>query len=185
MKVKPGASNDIVGSRKVHGVKMANSVFGRYDAVLVIAAKDEAELASTLYDVIEKHPNVERTECLISVPQSAQDEDDKRQPVRDTESFSIISFQCPSCNLLNERGPCSANSVGTCSTNRDTESSSSQKSPKISRDFTSLFQTVRRRGLPIPSILCYLRTIPPLQIRGKVVCSWISPSKSANLSFAY
>ena len=104
VKVKPGASNDIVGSRKVHGVKMANSVFGRYDAVLVIAAKDEAELASTLYDVIEKHPNVERTECLISVPQSAQDEDDKRQPVRDTESFSIISFQCPSCNLLNERG---------------------------------------------------------------------------------
>ncbi len=50
---------------------MASSVFGRYDAVLVISAKDMDELSKTMYDVIEKHPNVEHSECLISIPVSA------------------------------------------------------------------------------------------------------------------
>jgi DNA-binding Lrp family transcriptional regulator len=100
VKVKPGTSHEIVASRKIHGVKMANSVFGRYDAVLTIAAKDMAELSKTLYDVIEKHPSVERTECLISIPYPPTEEEAPRHP----ERFSVISFQCPSCNSLNERG---------------------------------------------------------------------------------
>ena len=99
VKVKPGTSHEIVASRKIHGVKMANSVFGSYDAVLVVAAKDMNELSKTIYDVIEKHPNVERTECLISVPFPPEE-----KPPRHAEHFSVISFQCPSCNSLNERG---------------------------------------------------------------------------------
>ena len=100
VKVKPGTSNELVESRKIHGVKMANSVFGSYDAILVIAAKDTEELSRTLYNVIEKHPNVERTECLISIPPPPEEKKSKPE----AERFSIISFQCPSCNSLNERG---------------------------------------------------------------------------------
>ena len=99
VKVKPGTSNELVASRKIRGVKMANSVFGRYDAVLVIAARDMEELSRTIYDVVEKHPNVERTECLVSVPYPQE-----AKPTQHAERFSIISFQCPSCNSLNEHG---------------------------------------------------------------------------------
>ena len=98
-KVKPGTSNDLVGSRKIHGVKMANSVFGQYDAVLVITAKDMNELSKMIYDVIESHPNVEHTECLVAVPPPAE-----TKPAQRSETYSVISFQCPSCNSLNEHG---------------------------------------------------------------------------------
>ena len=64
---KPGTSQDIVASRRIRGVKMASSVFGRFDAVLVIEAKDLQELAKTIYEVIAAHPNVMHTETLISV----------------------------------------------------------------------------------------------------------------------
>ena len=68
LRTKPGTSHQIIASRKIPGVQMASSVFGRYDAVLVISAKDMDELSKTMYDVIEKHPNVEHSECLISIP---------------------------------------------------------------------------------------------------------------------
>ncbi len=64
---KPGTSQEIVTSRKIRGVKVASSVFGRFDAVLVIEAKDLQELAEIIYDVVENHPNVMHTETLISV----------------------------------------------------------------------------------------------------------------------
>ncbi|MCS7113470.1 MAG: Lrp/AsnC ligand binding domain-containing protein [Nitrososphaerota archaeon] len=64
---KPGTSEDIVSSRKIKGVKLANSVFGRYDAVIVIEAESLEELKKIIYEVIEQHPNVIRTETLISL----------------------------------------------------------------------------------------------------------------------
>jgi len=64
---KPGTSQEIVTSRKIRGVKMASSVFGRFDAVLVIEARDLKELAKIIYDVVAAHPNVVHTETLISV----------------------------------------------------------------------------------------------------------------------
>jgi hypothetical protein len=97
--MKPGTSHEIVGSRKIPGVKMANSVFGRYDAVLVIAAKDMDELSATIYDVIEKHPGVEHTECLVSIPYPPEE-----KPRPPPERYSVMSFHCPSCHALNERG---------------------------------------------------------------------------------
>jgi len=45
---------------------MASSVFGRFDAVLVIEARDLDEIARTIYNVIERHPNIVHTETLIS-----------------------------------------------------------------------------------------------------------------------
>jgi DNA-binding Lrp family transcriptional regulator len=64
---KPGTSQEIVTSRRIRGVKMASSVFGRFDAVLVIEAKDLQELAKIVYDDVASHPNVLHTETLISV----------------------------------------------------------------------------------------------------------------------
>lgn len=65
--MKPGTSEEIVRSRRIRGVKIANSVLGRYDAVLVVEAKDLQELKRIIYEMIEQHPNVLHTETLISI----------------------------------------------------------------------------------------------------------------------
>jgi len=67
VKVKPGTSEDIVRSRRIKGVKIANSVLGRYDAVVVIEAESLKELRKIIYEMIEQHPNVLHTETLISI----------------------------------------------------------------------------------------------------------------------
>jgi DNA-binding Lrp family transcriptional regulator len=70
--VKPGTSEDIVRSRRIKGVKMANSVLGRFDAVVVVEAESLEELRKIIYEMVEQHPNVVHTETLISIfhPQS-------------------------------------------------------------------------------------------------------------------
>ena len=65
--VKPGTSEDIVKSRRIKGVKMANSVLGRFDAVVVIEGESLEELRSIIYEMVEQHPNVIHTESLISI----------------------------------------------------------------------------------------------------------------------
>lgn len=65
--MKPGSSEEIVRSRRIKGVKMANSVLGRYDAVLVVEAEDLKDLKRIIYEMIEQHPNVVHTETLISI----------------------------------------------------------------------------------------------------------------------
>ena len=65
--VKPGTSEEIVTSRRIKGVKIANSVLGRFDAVVVIEAEDLEELRKIIYEMIEQHPNVLHTETLISI----------------------------------------------------------------------------------------------------------------------
>lgn len=65
--VKPGTSEDIVGSRRIKGVKMADSVLGRFDAVVVIEAESPEELRKIIYEMVEQHPNVVHTETLISI----------------------------------------------------------------------------------------------------------------------
>lgn len=78
---------------------MANSVFGRYDVVLVIEASDMDELSAKIYDVVEKHPNVEHTEVLISIPWPPPE-----QPAPPPERDTTLSFNCPSCNSPNKQG---------------------------------------------------------------------------------
>ncbi len=65
--VKPGTSQDIVESRRIKGVKMANSVLGRFDAVVVIEADDLEELRKIIYEMVEQQPNVVHTETLLSI----------------------------------------------------------------------------------------------------------------------
>lgn len=65
--MKPGTSEEIVRSRKIKGVKMANSVLGRFDAVIVIEAGSLDELKKIIYEMVEQHPNVIHTETLISI----------------------------------------------------------------------------------------------------------------------
>jgi len=65
--VKPGTSEEIVRSRRIKGVRMANSVLGRFDAVVVVEAENLEELAKIIYEMVEQHPNVVHTETLISI----------------------------------------------------------------------------------------------------------------------
>jgi len=65
--VKPGTSEEIVRSRRIKGVKMANSVLGRFDAVVVVEAESLEELRKIIYEMVEQHPNVVHTETLISI----------------------------------------------------------------------------------------------------------------------
>jgi DNA-binding Lrp family transcriptional regulator len=67
VKTRPGTSEEVVRARGVKGVKLANSVLGRYDAVLVIEARDLVELRKTIYEALEKLEHVEHTETLISI----------------------------------------------------------------------------------------------------------------------
>lgn len=66
VKTKPGTSEEVIRARRVKNVKLANSVLGRFDAVLVIEAKNLEELRKTIYEALEKLEHVEHTETLIS-----------------------------------------------------------------------------------------------------------------------
>lgn len=65
--MKPGTSQEIVRSRRIKGVKMANSVLGRFDAVVVIEATSLEELRKIIYEMVEQHPDVVHTETLLSI----------------------------------------------------------------------------------------------------------------------
>jgi DNA-binding Lrp family transcriptional regulator len=65
--MRPGTSEEIVQSRKIKGVMMANSVLGRFDAIAVIEANNSEELTKIIYEMIEDHPNVVHTETLLSM----------------------------------------------------------------------------------------------------------------------
>ncbi|MDI6820171.1 MAG: Lrp/AsnC ligand binding domain-containing protein [Candidatus Hodarchaeaceae archaeon] len=68
VETKPGTSEEIVRARRVRGVKLANSVFGRFDAVVVIEAKNYEELKRNIYEMLERMPGVTHTETLLCLP---------------------------------------------------------------------------------------------------------------------
>jgi len=65
--MRPGTSEEIVQSRKIKGVKLANSVLGRFDAVAIIEADNSEQLAKIIYEMVEKNQYVVRTETLLSM----------------------------------------------------------------------------------------------------------------------
>ena len=65
--MRPGTSEEIVKSRKIKGVTLANSVLGRFDAVAIIEADNSKELSRIIYEMIEAHPDVIHTETLLSM----------------------------------------------------------------------------------------------------------------------
>ena len=68
---KPGTSEEVLKALKeaktIKGVVQADSVYGRFDAVVVIEASDAKTIADVLYRVIEKNPNITHTETLITL----------------------------------------------------------------------------------------------------------------------
>ena len=65
--MRPGTSEEIVKSRKIRGVTLANSVLGRFDAVAIIEADNSEQLTKIIYEMIETHPDVVHTETLLSM----------------------------------------------------------------------------------------------------------------------
>ena len=64
---RPGTSLDVVKriKDKVKEVIAADAIFGRYDAVLVLEAAELSQINKLVYSIIEKDPNVTRTETSI------------------------------------------------------------------------------------------------------------------------
>ncbi len=65
--MRPGTSEEIVKSRKIKGVKLANSILGRFDAIVIVEADNSEQLTQIIYEMIEKNPYVVRTETLLSM----------------------------------------------------------------------------------------------------------------------
>ena len=68
---KPGTSLEVVKRirEKVKEVVVADAIFGRYDAVMIIEAQALENINQIVYKVIEKDPNVIRTETSIVLSQ--------------------------------------------------------------------------------------------------------------------
>ena len=64
---RPGTSLEVVKriKEKVKEVVAADAIFGRYDAVLVLEAPELNQINQVVYSIIEKDPNVIRTETSI------------------------------------------------------------------------------------------------------------------------
>lgn len=64
---KPGTSLEVVKRIKdrVKEVVAADAIFGRYDAILVLEAPALENINQVVYKIIEKDPNVIRTETSI------------------------------------------------------------------------------------------------------------------------
>ncbi|MFQ5998595.1 MAG: Lrp/AsnC ligand binding domain-containing protein [Candidatus Bathyarchaeia archaeon] len=65
---KPGTSEDVVRAiKKVKGVVSVDSVYGRFDAVIIVESSEVKDLSELVYRVIEKNPNITHTETLITL----------------------------------------------------------------------------------------------------------------------
>jgi len=64
---KPGTSLEVVKriKDKVKEVVAADAIFGRYDAILILEAPALENINQVVYKIIEKDPNVIRTETSI------------------------------------------------------------------------------------------------------------------------
>jgi DNA-binding Lrp family transcriptional regulator len=69
IQAKPGTSEEVVKAIKgrVKTVLSADSVYGRYDAIVTIEAPDLEKINEIIYKVIEKDPNIVHTETSITL----------------------------------------------------------------------------------------------------------------------
>ena len=67
LSTKPGTSLEVVQriKNKVKEVVVADAIFGRYDAIVVLEAPALENINQVVYKIIEKDPNVIRTETSI------------------------------------------------------------------------------------------------------------------------
>jgi DNA-binding Lrp family transcriptional regulator len=68
---KPGTSEEVVEmlkkAKKTKGVIMTDSVYGRFDAIVIIEAPDVDTIGKLIYKVIQKNPNITNTETLLTL----------------------------------------------------------------------------------------------------------------------
>ena len=69
IETKPGTSEEVVKAIKsrVEKVLHADSVYGRYDAVVVIEAPNLEKINEIVYKVVERDPNIVHTETSITL----------------------------------------------------------------------------------------------------------------------
>ena len=69
IETKPGTSEEVIKAIKsrVKNVLHADSVYGRYDAIIVIEAPDLEKINEIIYKVVEKDPNIVHTETSITL----------------------------------------------------------------------------------------------------------------------
>ena len=69
IETKPGTSEEVVKAIKSRVVKVlhADSVYGRYDAVVVIEAPNLEKINEIVYKVVERDPNIVHTETSITL----------------------------------------------------------------------------------------------------------------------
>jgi DNA-binding Lrp family transcriptional regulator len=67
LSTKPGTSLDVVKriKEKVKGTIVADAIFGRYDAIIGLELPALEDINQVVYKIIEKDPNVTRTETSI------------------------------------------------------------------------------------------------------------------------
>lgn len=66
---KPGTSENVVKSikAKVKEVTQADSVWGRFDAIILIEAPNMEKIAEIVYKVVAGHPDIVHTETAITL----------------------------------------------------------------------------------------------------------------------
>lgn len=65
---KPGTSEAVVKTiRGVKGVVKADSVYGRFDAIVTIEAPTVEALNKIVYNMVEKTPNIVHTETALTL----------------------------------------------------------------------------------------------------------------------
>lgn len=66
---RPGTSKQLLEKiksiRDISGVKLADSIFGRFDAIVVIEADTIYTVGDIVYQIIEKQPDIIHTETAI------------------------------------------------------------------------------------------------------------------------
>lgn len=69
LKTKPGTSEEVVKRIKsnVKEVVQADSIYGRFDAVIIIDAPKLESINEIVYKVIEKDPHIVHTETSIVI----------------------------------------------------------------------------------------------------------------------
>jgi hypothetical protein len=69
IQTKPGTSEEVVRAikKRVKEIVMADSIYGRFDAIIVIEAPSIDEINDIVYKVIEKDPNIIHTETSLTL----------------------------------------------------------------------------------------------------------------------
>jgi DNA-binding Lrp family transcriptional regulator len=67
IQTKPATSLDVISriKNKVKEVVVADAIYGRYDAVIIIEAPNLESINEIVYKVIEKDPNITHTETSL------------------------------------------------------------------------------------------------------------------------